>query len=245
MDGDHDAELHAALALSLEEANKQTQETTEPAANIKEPTTNSIESTNIPTQNISQIATNNTPTQPLTTPPNETLLATLIAMGFPEADSRKALNATNNTGIEAATNWLIRDPSAAAAPFAALFAPFQTKIKMVLVVRTDLKMGVEKIAAQCGHASVGIYKDLAQSRQPKDRDLLHQWENCASPKIALKIENYDEMMKLEAKASSLKLPTHVVLDAGRTQVAPGSATVLSIMGPAEIVDQVTGGLKLL
>lgn len=37
-------------------------------------------------------------------------------------------------------------------------------------------------------------------------------------------------MKLETKATSMSLPTHVVLDAGRTQVAPGSATVLAIIG---------------
>ena len=37
-------------------------------------------------------------------------------------------------------------------------------------------------------------------------------------------------MKLEEKATSLGLSTHIVLDAGKTQVAAGSATVLTIMG---------------
>ena len=36
-----------------------------------------------------------------------------------------------------------------------------------------------------------------------------------------------------------------VSDAGRTEVLPGSVTVLGIAGPAETVDRVTGSLRLL
>ena|SRR3990167_1284525 len=43
--------------------------------------------------------------------------------------------------------------------------------KMVLVVRTDLKMGVGKIASQCSHAAVMLYEQLSQSRNP----LLDVW----------------------------------------------------------------------
>ena len=32
-----------------------------------------------------------------------------------------------------------------------------TDLKMVMVVRTDLKMGKGKIGAQCGHATLGAY----------------------------------------------------------------------------------------
>jgi peptidyl-tRNA hydrolase, PTH2 family len=50
---------------------------------------------------------------------------------------------------------------------------------------------------------------------------------------------------LHATALSLSLTAKVVHDAGRTQIAAGSATVLGI-GPApkSLVDQVTGALKL-
>ena len=34
------------------------------------------------------------------------------------------------------------------------------EIKMVLVVREDLKMGKGKIGAQCGHATLGAYKEV-------------------------------------------------------------------------------------
>ena len=50
---------------------------------------------------------------------------------------------------------------------------------------------------------------------------------------------------LQAAAMSLSLTAKVIHDAGRTQIAAGSATVLGI-GPApkSLVDQVTGALKL-
>ncbi|CAN0907220.1 Peptidyl-tRNA hydrolase 2, mitochondrial [Linum grandiflorum] len=36
------------------------------------------------------------------------------------------------------------------------------ELKMVLVVRQDLKMGTGKIASQCAHASTGMYSELMQ-----------------------------------------------------------------------------------
>ncbi|KAJ3704645.1 hypothetical protein LUZ61_008350 [Rhynchospora tenuis] len=113
--------------------------------------------------------------------------------------------------------------------------------KMVLVVRNDLKMGKGKIAAQCSHATLGLYKKLL-NRAPKS---LNRWEMCGQVKVVVKIETEDEMLVLQERAKSLSLPTHIVIDAGRTQIAPNSRTVMSILGPADMVDDVTGGLKLL
>ncbi|KAL9344833.1 hypothetical protein Peur_062508 [Populus x canadensis] len=119
--------------------------------------------------------------------------------------------------------------------------------KMVLVVRNDLKMGKGKIAAQCSHATLGLYKKLL-NRAPK---ALNRWEMCAQPKVVVKIESEEDMLVLQERAKSLKLPTHITIDAGRTQIAPNSRTVMAILGksfrsrPVEVVDDVTGGLKLL
>ncbi|KAI8540592.1 hypothetical protein RHMOL_Rhmol09G0275300 [Rhododendron molle] len=111
----------------------------------------------------------------------------------------------------------------------------------VLVVRNDLKMGKGKIAAQCSHATLGLYKKLLR-RAPKS---LNRWEMCGQVKVVLKIENEEDLLVLQERAKSLNLPTHVTIDAGRTQIAPNSRTVMAIMGPADMVDDVTGGLKLL
>ncbi|KAL2329162.1 hypothetical protein Fmac_022589 [Flemingia macrophylla] len=113
--------------------------------------------------------------------------------------------------------------------------------KMILVVRNDLKMGKGKIAAQCSHATLGLYKKLLH-RAPK---ALNRWEMSAQPKVVVKIESEEDMLALQESAKSLKLPTHITIDAGRTQIAPNSRTVMAILGPVEVVDEVTGGLKLL
>jgi PTH2 family peptidyl-tRNA hydrolase len=54
------------------------------------------------------------------------------------------------------------------------------------------------------------------------------------------------MLELRRKARSLGITAEVIQDAGRTQIEAGSMTVLGV-GPAprSLVDQVTGGLKLL
>lgn len=113
--------------------------------------------------------------------------------------------------------------------------------KMVLVVRNDLKMGKGKIAAQCSHATLGLFKKL-QQRAPKS---LRRWERCGQVKVVVKIESEEDMLVLQGRAKSLNLPTHITIDAGRTQIAPNSRTVMAILGPADMVDDVTGGLKLL
>jgi peptidyl-tRNA hydrolase len=64
-------------------------------------------------------------------------------------------------------------------------------------------------------------------------------------KVALQCKSEDELLILQAAAISLSLTAKVIHDAGRTQIAAGSATVLGIgPGPKSIIDQVTGGLKL-
>lgn len=114
--------------------------------------------------------------------------------------------------------------------------------KLVLCVRTDLKMQKGKIAAQVGHATLGAYKSAAR----KCPAVLRAWERNAQPKIALQIRSRAEATQLESAARRKGLVTYVVHDAGRTQIAAGSMTVLAVgPGPAHVVSDVTGHLKLL
>ncbi|XP_075104041.1 uncharacterized protein LOC107766742 isoform X2 [Nicotiana tabacum] len=168
--------------------------------------------------------------------------------------------------------------------------------KMVLVVRNDLKMGKGKIAAQCSHATLGLYKKL-HNRAPK---ALNRWEMCGQVKVVVKIEREEDMLLLQVPidrsralqvgyqlsarcwcapfASELLvwkgqnhliyqhilqlmlgehklrqvlsfLPSHAAelyvkmrhLDHHRLD----SRTVMAVLGPADLVDDITGGLKLL
>lgn len=60
------------------------------------------------------------------------------------------------------------------------------------------------------------------------------------------MKSEDELELLQAQAMSLGVCAKIIHDAGRTQIASGSATVLGV-GPApkSVVDQITGHLKLL
>lgn len=96
-----------------------------------------------------------------------------------------------------------------------------------------------KIAAQCGHATLACYKSSKSA-------LLRRWERSGQAKVAVQVKSEEQLETLQATAISLGLVAEVIADAGRTQIASGSHTVLGI-GPApkSIIDQVTGKLKLL
>ena len=63
--------------------------------------------------------------------------------------------------------------------------------------------------------------------------------------MVLQGTNVAHLLELQALAMSLSLPTYLVQDAGLTQVEAGSRTVLAIMGEEEMVNNVTGSLKIL
>jgi len=116
-------------------------------------------------------------------------------------------------------------------------------VKLVLAVRTDLGMGKGKIAAQCSHATLACYKYLLN--HAPSAPLLKRWEWGGQPKIAVQVKSEEELETLQAQSFSLGLCARIIHDAGRTQIAAGSATVLGVLGPKSVVDQVTGQLKLL
>lgn len=104
--------------------------------------------------------------------------------------------------------------------------------------------------ARSSHATLACYKTLLASNPA----LLHHWERTgyifthssasagadrshrsstssrSQAKIALQIKDEDELLLLQATAQSLNLCARDIQDAGRTQIAAGSRTVLAI-GP--------------
>ncbi|CAO1433916.1 unnamed protein product [Diamesa hyperborea] len=114
--------------------------------------------------------------------------------------------------------------------------------KLVLVVRNDLKMGKGKIGAQCGHGAVGAVLKAMKSHP----SLVRHWDNCGAAKIAVKVDSERDIEGIKKLAARRNLNYCLIRDAGRTQIAAGSATVLAI-GPALVadIDEITGHLKLL
>ena len=76
--------------------------------------------------------------------------------------------------------------------------------------------------------------------------MLRRWEKWGQAKVTVQVKSEEELFILQAQAMSLGLCAKIIHDAGRTQIASGTATVLGIgPGPKSVVDQVTGHLKLL
>ncbi|CEP60277.1 aminoacyl-tRNA hydrolase LALA0_S01e07030g [Lachancea lanzarotensis] len=121
------------------------------------------------------------------------------------------------------------------------------EVRMALVIRQDLDMKKGKIAAQCCHAALACYRLIATdpSRESYNMEITKRWLYGGQAKITLKCPNKESLDELFAMALSLGVNSHVVHDAGRTQIAAGSATVLGL-GPAPkaVLDQITGDLKL-
>ncbi|GMI46614.1 hypothetical protein TrCOL_g6959 [Triparma columacea] len=119
--------------------------------------------------------------------------------------------------------------------------------KMVLAVNKSLKMGNGKIAAQCCHAAVGCYK-RAKKAYPAG---LRAWEYTGCAKVAVKIQGekkevLEQFSEITRKCRELGVAYYLVEDAGRTQIEPGSKTVIGVgPGPVDIVDQITSEFKLM
>ena len=114
-------------------------------------------------------------------------------------------------------------------------------MKQVIVVRSDLKMGKGKIAAQVAHASLSAVE--ASHRRSAWYD---SWREEGQAKVVLKVQSEAELRELFQRARRAGLPAALVEDRGLTQVEPGTVTCLGI-GPAPDgdIDSITGKLKLL
>lgn len=203
--------------------------------------------------------------------PNKQCLELIVGMGISENAAKRALFYTGNDNAELAVAWVfenIENPELHT-PFEppsmitlhSKGAPMgpgpvfhsvdeligqlvdEMSYKMVFVVNLELKMSPGKIAAQVGHATLGLYKYL-QSQQDQ-RARLEQWEERGSKKVVLRGNDVRQMLDLKKKAYELHIANMMVHDAGKTEVEPGSLTVFALFGKSSDVDKVTGNLKLL
>ena len=203
--------------------------------------------------------------------PNKQCLELIVGMGISENAAKRALFYSGNDNAELAVDWVFENienpelhthfepPSmislhSKGAPMGPgpvfhsvdeLIGQLVDEVsyKMVFVLNMELKMSPGKIAAQVGHATLGLYKFL-QSQQ-EQRVGLEQWEGRGSKKVVLRGNDVRELLDLKKKAYELHLANIMVHDAGKTEVEPGSLTVFALFGKNSDVDKVTGNLKLL
>ncbi len=96
-----------------------------------------------------------------------------------------------------------------------------------------------KIAAQAGHAFLGTYR--IAMRLPLAREWVRAWSARGCAKIILSIGTEAEMLACNQAAMAAGLPSLVIEDAGRTEVAPNTRTVCAIgPAPVHLIDALTG-----
>lgn len=118
-----------------------------------------------------------------------------------------------------------------------------TSVKMMLCVRSDLRMKSGKIGAQCSHATLGLYMQIANKK--KMEKMVEDWLSKGQKKIVAKLKDEAAMNLLISKATDAGIAFHVVQDAGKTQVAAGSRTVIALIDYENKMNTITSRLKLM
>jgi len=111
--------------------------------------------------------------------------------------------------------------------------------KQIIVIRNDLGMTEGKKCVQTAHASLGAYKRT-------DKKIVKKWESEGQKKVVLEVDSKEKIQDLYKKLKKGRISCFLVEDAGLTELEPGTITALGI-GPEreEVLDKITGGLKLL
>jgi PTH2 family peptidyl-tRNA hydrolase len=114
--------------------------------------------------------------------------------------------------------------------------------KMVIVTRKDILLSPGKLAAQVAHAAV----TCALSTKKNKTQWFIKWQLEGGKKAVVKVDCLEDFFPLKDEAERLGIATCIIEDAGHTEIAAGTKTVLGIgPGPSNLVDQVTGDLPLL
>ena len=103
-------------------------------------------------------------------------------------------------------------------------------------------MSPGKIASQAAHAAVSAAEECRKTRP----EWFKAWILEGQKKVILKVESEGQLRNILSEAKALDLPAALIEDAGLTEVPPGTVTALGIgPAPSEMVDKLTGRLKLL
>jgi len=115
------------------------------------------------------------------------------------------------------------------------------KYKMVICYRKDLKLSKGKLAAQVAHGAVSC----SLQAKKKNRRFFRNWYEEGQRKVVVKVEGKDEIFQIHEQAQAAGIISSVVVDAGLTQIPPGTATCVCI-GPdeEEKLDKLTGEYAL-
>ena len=111
---------------------------------------------------------------------------------------------------------------------------------MAILIRTDIKMSKGKILAQVGHAMVD-----ATIKAYTKTTLFYKWQADGEKIVVLKVPNLKTLDTIINIAERKGVHSGNVIDAGLTEVSPGTITV-GYVGPnyEDKIDKLIGQLKL-
>lgn len=112
-------------------------------------------------------------------------------------------------------------------------------MKLVVLVRMDLKMDKGKLAVQVGHACVDCVLN-------SNKNKVALWSDEGGKKVVLKVSGLAELKKFKKLAVKAGLVSCVIKDAGKTVFKKPTVTCLGI-GPDKEgrIDEITKDLKIL
>jgi len=114
-------------------------------------------------------------------------------------------------------------------------------MKQIIVMRKDLGMRQGKVVAQGAHASMKA--TLANMDDPR----VKEWLSGAFTKICVRVESLEELREVQDRAREAGLIVAEIEDNGRTEFHGVPTVTCCAIGPdtADVLDPITGGLKLL
>lgn len=109
---------------------------------------------------------------------------------------------------------------------------------------TGLRKG--KMIAQGSHASMAFLTRRLENNEPIT-EVQKEWLNNSFTKICVSVDSEQELLEIAEKAKSMNVECHVITDNGTTEFNGIPTKTCLALGPdkAEILDQITGHLKLL
>jgi PTH2 family peptidyl-tRNA hydrolase len=111
---------------------------------------------------------------------------------------------------------------------------------MYLIANKGLGMSSGKLAAQVAHAAVRAYVlSIPIHFEEDERPLVSQWLDNGETKIVLEARDTEHLLSVREYVQSRGYRTHLVIDEGRTEIAPHTPTVLGV----EIVDKDDDNVK--
>jgi PTH2 family peptidyl-tRNA hydrolase len=102
-------------------------------------------------------------------------------------------------------------------------------------------MSLGKLISQACHAAVEA-SELAKKSTHK---VWVKWRDESAKKVILEVNSLEKLTELAERAEKLEVVKVLIVDRGLTEIPPNTTTALGIgPGKNEIVDKVTGNLKL-